>query len=59
MPVILAPEDHAAWLASDASADRLKALLRRYPAEATIVYRVGRTVNNVRDDAPSLLDALP
>jgi putative SOS response-associated peptidase YedK len=35
MPVILPPEDHAAWLApTPQPADRLLPLLRQYPAEA-------------------------
>jgi len=59
MPVILAPEDHDAWLAPDAPADRLKALLRPYPAEEMTAHKVGRTVNNARNDSPSLIEAVP
>ena len=58
MPVILAPEDHDAWLAPDAPADQLKALLRLYPAEAMTAHKVSQAVNNARNDSPALFEAV-
>jgi len=42
MPVILAPKDHDTWLTPDAPADRLKALLRPYPAKEMAAHKVIR-----------------
>jgi putative SOS response-associated peptidase YedK len=50
MPVILAPQDYDRWLAPDAPADELRALLKPYPAELMERYAVSRAVNNVRND---------
>lgn len=55
MPVILAPEDYAAWL-DPAQCDlaALASLLRPCPAEWTESYPVDRRVNDVRCDDPTL-----
>jgi len=46
-------------LSPDAPADRWKVLLRSYPAEAMTAHYIGCAINNVRNDAPSLLEAPP
>jgi putative SOS response-associated peptidase YedK len=56
MPVILGPEDYAAWLdpsASDAAA--LKALLRPFPAADMVAVPVGTLVNAPANDRPECL----
>lgn len=59
MPVMLEPTDFPRWLGeTDASPEDLKALLRPYPAEQLRVWPVSRAVNNVRNDEPTLLDAV-
>jgi len=59
MPVIVAPEDHDAWVAPEVPADRLKALFRPYPAKAMTAHKVSRAVNNARNDTPALIEAVP
>lgn len=55
MPVILAPEDYAAWLdPAQREPAALLALLRPCPAEWIDVHPVDRRVNDVRCDDPSL-----
>ncbi len=53
MPVILAPQDHAAWLACD-SVDpaTLKACLRPYPSDQMAMFPVSTVVNNPRHESP-------
>lgn len=46
MPAILAQEDHEAWLTG--SAGDARAVLRPYPDELMVAYRVSRRVNNPR-----------
>ncbi len=50
MPVIVAPGNYAAWLAG------AEVSLRPCPEDAIAIRRVGRAVNNARNDAASLLD---
>jgi putative SOS response-associated peptidase YedK len=59
MPVILAPEDHAAWLdpGSPATA-QLKALLKPCPAGMMAAHPVSTRVNTPRNDEPALLEPL-
>lgn len=57
MPVILAPEDHDAWLdPANQETDRLKALLRPCPASFMAAHPVSTRVNTPRNDEPALLD---
>ena len=57
MPVILAPDDHDAWLDPEApSSDALAALLRPAPADAVVAQAVGRHVNNARNDDPACIE---
>jgi len=52
MPVILAPNNYAAWLAPEQTEPGpLQALLKPFPAESMRLYPVGRQVNNPRHDA--------
>ena len=53
MPVILAPEDYSKWLAG---AEYGQGLLRPCPIDAIAIRRVGRAVNNARNDVPALLE---
>lgn len=54
MPLILAPGDYAPWLAADSAA--AARLLRAHAAPAVAVRRVGRAVNNAREDSPTLIE---
>jgi putative SOS response-associated peptidase YedK len=56
MPVILAPDDHAAWLGEDAVRE-VGELLRPYPSEEMRTYRVSTVVNNVKNDGPECFEA--
>lgn len=58
MPVILDPADHAAWLDPDAAPDRLAGLLKPFPSASVQAYRVGKTVNAVRNDGPECVAPL-
>ena len=51
MPVILLPDDYAAWLGDDALYDTVK-LLQPYPSSEMRLRRVNATLNNVRNDRP-------
>ena len=55
MPVILAPDDHAAWLGEDAARD-VAELLRPYPSEAMWAYRVSPVVNSPKNDGPECIE---
>jgi putative SOS response-associated peptidase YedK len=59
MPVVLAPEDWDTWLDPASEVGVAEALLRTAPSEWFEAYPVGSLVNNVRNDAPELLDPLP
>lgn len=56
MPAILAETDHEAWLSG--SAMEAKAVLRAYPDEMMVAYRVSKRVNNPKLDDPSLIEPL-
>jgi putative SOS response-associated peptidase YedK len=58
MPVILPPEDEAAWLEPEQHVDLLRAVLQPYPSEELEVYPVGPEVNRLTNDGPSLLKRL-
>lgn len=56
MPVILAPEHRADWLAAaPEAADSLHALLRPFPAAAMTAWPVSTLVNSPRNDGPELV----
>ncbi len=56
MPAILAEADQEAWLGG--SAQEAHALLRPYPAELMVAWRVSTRVNSPRNDDPSLTEAV-
>lgn len=58
MPVILAPGDFAAWLATEGPPEAALALLKPYPGEAMTAYPVSRRVNKVANDDPGLIEPL-
>jgi putative SOS response-associated peptidase YedK len=56
MPVIVAPEDYAAWLdPAPRDATELMRFVRPYPAERMGAYRVGARVSRPENDDPSLI----
>ena len=56
MPVILDAEDYGAWLAPDAAAPDLHALLRPFSEPELIFFEVSPRVNKVANDDPSLIE---
>jgi len=56
MPVILAPRDYARWLESGDPSRPPVDLLRPFPAEAMVAWRVGDRVGNVRNNDAGLLE---
>jgi putative SOS response-associated peptidase YedK len=56
MPVILAPEDYAIWLKSDASSDVLLHLLKPFPTDPMEAYPVSTLVNNPRNQGSKLIE---
>lgn len=56
MPVILAAQDYARWLAPGSAVQNL---LRPYPAEAMARYRVSAVVNSVKNDGPECFARRP
>jgi putative SOS response-associated peptidase YedK len=55
MLVILPPQVWPVWLGEEpADAERLKALLAPYPAEAMTAWPVSQRVGNVRNNEPNL-----
>ena len=56
MPVIIAPENYAAWLGDDgADADAARALLAPYPSDAMEIWPVDPRVGNWRNDDAALI----
>jgi putative SOS response-associated peptidase YedK len=55
MPVILAHKDWSAWLGTAAERN---ALLRPFPAERMQAWSIGKTVGNVRNDGPELIERI-
>lgn len=58
MPVILAPRDYAAWLSGATPADQVQGLVRPCPEAGLAAYAVSRAVGSVRNDAPTLIQAI-
>jgi putative SOS response-associated peptidase YedK len=59
MPLVLAAEDWATWLDPAAPLERVAELLVSPPSEWFEAYPVGSLVNNVGNEGPDLLAALP
>jgi len=59
MPVILDPADHDLWLDETVTDPALlQPLLKRYPPEKMVAYRVGPAVNRPANDSPDLIRPL-
>jgi putative SOS response-associated peptidase YedK len=57
MPVILAPEAWPIWLGeSPAGPEQLKALLKPYPADDLVTWRVDKRVDDPKNKDPSLIE---
>ena len=56
MPVILERKDYQRWLDHDDAAQPPLDLLRPFPAELMIAWKVDKSVGNVRNDNPQLLE---
>jgi putative SOS response-associated peptidase YedK len=57
MPVVLAPEDYAAWLdPENRDAEGLRTMLRPAAPEGWELRQVSRNVNNPKNDNPDLID---
>jgi putative SOS response-associated peptidase YedK len=59
MPLIVAPEDYAAWLDPKAEAPALRQLVRPYSAQRMSAYAVSPRVNAPENDDAALVEALP
>jgi putative SOS response-associated peptidase YedK len=58
MPVILPPEDYAAWLDPANDVANCQKLLKPYPVDPMAFYRVGVFVNNARNDDARCIEPL-
>ncbi|MGH9604544.1 MAG: SOS response-associated peptidase [Terracidiphilus sp.] len=58
MPVILAREDYARWMAPTDPTHLPVDLLRPFPAEEMTAWKVGEAVGNVRNNEPALVQPL-
>jgi len=56
MPLVIAPEDYARWL--DRSVENVTDLLSPYPAAAMTFHPVSTRVNAVKNDDPSIIEAV-
>lgn len=56
MPVILAPDDHAAWLGEQEVREATE-LLRPYPSEAMRACRVSTAVHSLKNNGPECVEA--
>jgi putative SOS response-associated peptidase YedK len=57
MPVILGYEDWEKWLGEEPANDNeLKAMLKPFPSERMSAWPVTKTVGNVKNDAPDLIE---
>jgi putative SOS response-associated peptidase YedK len=52
MPVILRPDEYAAWLDDETPMSQVQAMLRPYPAEEMEIVAVGPLVNSPKYDQP-------
>jgi putative SOS response-associated peptidase YedK len=58
MPVIVAPQDYAAWLSTDADDAAIARMLTPFPPERMRAFAVSTLVNNVKNDAPDLIQEI-
>ncbi len=57
MPVIIERKDYARWLGGGDPSQPPLDLLRPFPAEQMIAWKVDRAVGNVRNDTAQLLES--
>jgi putative SOS response-associated peptidase YedK len=55
MPVMLHPDDEAAWVSPESSPERAQALLQPFPADLMSVYEVSSKVNSPANNTPDIL----
>lgn len=55
MPLMLAPEDWAAWLGTP---EQRKALMKPYAADDMEIWRVGKAVGSPKNDGPELVEPI-
>ena len=59
MPVIIPPEQYGLWLDPRCQdTEKLAKLLRPFPAEGMLAYRVSALVNNPKNDVPQCVEAI-
>jgi putative SOS response-associated peptidase YedK len=59
MPVIVPPWQYGLWLDPDCQdTAKVAKLLRPYPSEGMLAYRVSRLVNNPKNDVPQCVEAI-
>ena len=58
MPVILRPQDYAAWLSRDTDPDEAAELMRPYPDGEMEAVPVDKLVNSPRNDVPACVQSL-
>jgi putative SOS response-associated peptidase YedK len=59
MPVVVPPDEFAAWLNPDTSLERLNGIMRPYPSERMRAHPVSRRLNDVRNDDPDCIAPEP
>ena len=60
MPVILPPDQYDLWLDPRCQdSEKLAKLLRPFPSEGMLAYRVSALVNNPKNDVPQCVEAMP
>ena len=58
MPAVIPPEEFTEWLDADTSPQRLRQMLRPYPASRMTAHPVSRRVSDVRNDDPGCIEPL-
>jgi putative SOS response-associated peptidase YedK len=59
MPVIIPPEQYGLWLDPRfEDSEKLAKLLRSFPSEGMLAYRVSALVNNPKNDVPQCVEAI-
>jgi putative SOS response-associated peptidase YedK len=58
IPVVIDPRDYSAWLSADADDGAIMRMLAPFPPERMRAYPVSTRVNNVKNDAPDLIQQI-
>jgi putative SOS response-associated peptidase YedK len=56
MPAILREEDHEAWL--NGTLDEARGVLRQYPSDLMVAYKVSNRVNSPKNNSPELIEPM-